>query len=181
MDPCITGDLKAMLLNMIDKKTPHEIMKVGVEALFPVCQDKSPATTAKGTSTRTFAAQWPKAIFIDENGQRHDEGLSASKLYTQLTGKETSGSISGADLDICNEEGKCYPSTLLESFRAFGYHIQGNGEPAPASDPESMLKSSNINRQATIQAHNVWKEHLVKSGKKLVIIHPDWIKKQNPE
>ena len=157
---CITADLKAMLLNMIDKKMSHETMKQVVEGLFPVCEEGGVAMPTKlaVASTRKMASRWPPAIYIDKEGKRSEE-TSASSLYEKLTGKKPSGSI-------CDDEGKkCTAATLIDSFRFHGYIVQGNGEDAPPTDPEDPSKN--------LKLHSEWKDHLNAKGLKMIIVHPE--------
>ena len=165
MAMCITQDLKTLLINMLDKKTPHEALKIFADAV-PTCESIGLGVATSGKAAvagaqeakKHMATPWPKAVYVDQKG-KSTEYDSASALYEKLTGKKPSGSI-------CNEEGtKCTPVTLIDSFRFFGYTIQGDGEPAPETDPE---KSYSVN----LKAHQDWKDHLKATGKKIIVIHP---------
>lgn len=171
MADCISKSFKDMILNQLAAKKPYELLSMFVQEFMPVCEEVGPVTPTKAAivtaekAKKSMASPWPRAVFIDATGNRHDEGLSASALYEQLTGKKPSGSI-------CNEEGnKCTPATLIDSFRFFGYHVQGNGEPAPTTDPDDSITQ-------TVRKVETWKEHLKNSGKKFVVVHPEYIKKQ---
>lgn len=160
-ESCITQDLKTFLLNMIEKKRPYEVMQTVVEDGFSVCKEGAfaapSAARAATEAKRTMATRWPEAIFVDKKG-KETEYDSASALYEKLTGKKPSGSI-------CNEKGDtCRPVSLIDSFRFFGYIIQGDGEDAPESDPEKPGD--------TLKAHTAWKDHLNATNKKLIVIHP---------
>jgi hypothetical protein len=160
MASCISQDLKTVFMAMLNKKIAPETILQVVEA-FPTCESVgvgSPAAKeAVAESKRHMAQRWPAAIYVDKKGKT-TEHSSASALYEELTGKKPSGSI-------CDEEGnKCTAATLIDSFRFHGYIVQGNGEDAPATDPDKPALN--------LRLHSEWKEHLNATGKKIVIIHP---------
>lgn len=172
MADCISSNFKMMILRQLSQKKDPGLMAMFIEEFMPTCEDMgqtggaatATAVAAVKEAKKRMATLWPAAVYIDENGVRHDEGMSASALYEKLTGKKPSGSI-------CNDEGnKCTPASLIDSYRFWGYHVQGNGEPAPITDPEKSVAQ-------TVKETEVWKEHLKNSGMKFVVIHPEWIKK----
>jgi hypothetical protein len=171
MTGCITKDLKDLLISLLEAEVPPLTLKMVIEKSFPTCAGTTGPAPAVKTTTREFAERWPSAIYVDPNGVKHDYN-SPSALYEKLTGTKLSGSI-------CLEEGnRCYPATTVESFRIQGYIVEGDGEDPPASDPLNWLSSGNVKRQATIDAHNAWKQHLLATGKKFIVLDPIWVKMQ---
>lgn len=172
MTDCISQNFKTMLLASLDKQRPHELLHLMVEDMMPTCESLGigmptrAAVAGVGETKRRMAEPWPAAVYIDARGEKHEKG-SPSALYEELTGKRPSGSI-------CNEEGtKCTAASLIDSFRFWGYSVEGNGESSPPTDPENPSRS--------LAAHQAWKDHLKSTGKKFVVIHPDWVKKQAGE
>lgn len=170
MEPCITSNLKDMLLRMCKSKRPHEKMEAIIEDpdIFPLCEPSmfkggGSSAAAEATKKREIAERWPGAIYVKPDGT-HEEWDSASKLYTHLTGKKVSGSV-------CDESGRsCRAATILDNFRFHGYLIQGNGEDPPKSDPEKPF--------AAKAATDEWKQHLLDENKKLYVIDPKFVPKQ---
>ena len=163
---------------LIDAEVPHANLKAIIEKSFPSCESvggSGGVLMAKSvTSTeakRNMPTRWPHATYIDPNGVPHEYD-SPSALYEKLTGVKLSGSI-------CVEGGtRCYPATTVESFRIQGYTVLGNGEEPPASDEKNWLQSNNVKRSETLEATNAWKEHLLATGKKFVVVDPIWIKRK---
>ena len=179
MAGCITKDLKDLLISLLEAEVPPLTLKMVVEKSFPACAGeegpaKEKSTTSASASARTMPAHWPTARFIDENGNASDYN-SPSELYVKLTGKKLSGSICTSPE---HHPPICYPATTVESFRIWGYIVQGNGEDPPPSDPANWLHSNNVSRDSVIDATNIWKEHLKATGKKFIVIDPKWVKKQ---
>jgi hypothetical protein len=160
MATCITQDLKTMLINLLEKKKPHEFISMVVDEIFPTCESLGLGLPTKEAvaAKRKIAGRWPNAIYVDAKGKTIDKGLSASALYEELMGKKPSGTV-------CDEEGtKCTAISLIDSFRLNGYFVQGDGEDAPETDTE--------NPGATLKAHEAWKDHLNTTGKKFIVINP---------
>jgi len=165
VEMCITKDLKTLLINAIDRQVSHETLRSFVVDMMPICPTgvfAAPAAAGEAEKKREMATRWPEAIYVNKAGKQ-EVWDSPSKLYKHLTGKEVSGSI-------CDKKGKtCRPASLIDSFRFSGFIVQGNGEDSPESDPEKPGE--------TLRLHKEWKQHLLDTNKKIVIIDPRSIKK----
>ena len=135
MATCITEDLKAMLLTMIDKKLPHEVLKTVIDTVMPTCESLgigSPAraAVAEAKSKRAWSEPWGiKPTYYDEHGKS-----STYESPSQLV-KHLGLTVSGSQTPIvCDEEGKtCKAVSVVEIMRIHGYTVTADGEPKKAS------------------------------------------------
>lgn len=129
MAGCITSDYKDILVNLIDKDTAKEILKI-ILAGIPDCETHPPIVPAREAveeAKRKAPEVWGiKPIYFDEAG-KETEYSSPSALVKSL-----GLPMSGIQCDI--EGKKCRAQSAVEILRIHGYTVSGDGEPKKASE-----------------------------------------------
>ena len=166
-ESCITQDLKTLLLNMIEKKRPYEMMAVIVADAMPVCEAsmfQELAESAKAASERAAPEQWPAAVLYKEDGSKEEGTISG--LYKDTFNERVTEAV------VCRVSRPglpdCRAVSAVENWRAKGYLVKGNGEPAP-------VITKDMSTNAATRMFKDWKEKLIKEGKAINIYHPSQV------
>ncbi len=164
LEGCITDNWREVLTKSLeDENIPRERIDTLV-GFIPRCEDR-PAltpTAAKATGERKWATRWPGAVYIDEKGEQtaHE---SPSALYTELTGDKVSGQVCDITTVLGKKVEACRALSLVDNFTIHGYVVRGNGEPPPASTGS---------KTAVHDAHEAWKQKLLRENKFFIVMHP---------
>jgi hypothetical protein len=166
MAGCITADLKTVLLGLIEKKKPHELMAMFVEEFMPTCESLGlkvggAAREAAEHAKRAQQPGWGPTVYYDEKGAKHDY-TSPSNAFEELFHVSPSTQI---ECEVVAGETKCTPKTMVMSFQSRGMIVRGDGEPPP-------VITHGMTERERVSLHQAWNAKLKSEGKHFTIYHP---------
>lgn len=167
---CISREYKDTLKALFAAKVADSILEqvVNTWELCPSGQQvisqaqQSIKAAVETAGKRGVAEPWPEAIYYGKDGKAVTGSFSG--LFKDIFGEDVLHD------KVCRitETGKaqCRALSTVENWRNRGMIVKGNGEDPPV--PKGDMSSDAIERM-----YKDWKKHLILTGKKVRIYHPE--------